>query len=84
MADEPKVTIYSASWCAFCKMAKDYLNGKNVAFKEIDVDEDQEAARAIVAKTGQAAVPVLEIGDEVILGFDRPRIDQALAAEHLV
>ncbi len=84
MADELKVIIYSASWCAFCKMAKEYLNSKKVAFKEIDVDEDAEAARAIVAKTGQAGVPVLEIGDQTILGFDRPRIDQALAANNLV
>ncbi len=84
MADKPKVIIYSASWCAFCKMAKEYLNSKKVAFKEIDVDEDAEAARAIVAKTGQAGVPVLEIGDQTILGFDRPRIDQALAANNLV
>ena len=81
---KPSVTIYSASWCAFCRMAKDYLNGKKIPFKEIDVDEDAEAARAIVAKTGQAGVPVLEIGKETILGFDRPKIDAALAANHLI
>lgn len=84
MAEEPKVIIYSASWCAFCKMAKEYLNSKKVPFKEIDVDEDAQAARAIVAKTGQAGVPVLEIGDQTVLGFDRPRIDQALVANNLV
>lgn len=76
--------IYSASWCAFCHMAKEYLKGKKVPFKEIDVDSDPGAAQAIVAKTGQAGVPVIEIGDEVILGFDRPRIDLALRANKLV
>jgi len=80
----PKVTIYSASWCGFCRMAKDYLNSKKVAFKDIDVDEDADAARYIVGKTGQAGVPVLEIGNETILGFDRPKIDAALSANHLV
>ena len=82
--NKSKVTIYSAAWCAFCRMAKDYLNSKKVAFKEIDVDKDPEAARYIVNKTGQAGVPVLEIGSETILGFDRSKIDQALAAAHLV
>ena len=82
--DNPKVTIYSASWCAFCRMAKEYLKSKNIAYKEIDVDENPEAARAIVAKTGQAGVPVLEIGGSTILGFDRPRIDEALQTAKLV
>jgi len=80
---EPKITIYSASWCAFCKMAKNYLDSKHVPYKEIDVDHDHDAARTIFAKTGQAGVPVIEIGDATILGFDRPRIDSALAQYNL-
>lgn len=84
MNDKPTVTIYSASWCAFCHMAKEYLKGKNIPFKEIDVDQDQNAARAIVAKTGQAGVPVIEIGDDTILGFDRQRIDLALRENKLI
>ena len=85
MADgKPTVTIYSASWCAFCHMAKEYLKSKNVAYKEIDVEKDEAAARAIVTKTGQTGVPVIEIGDTVILGFDRPRIDSALKQHGLV
>lgn len=85
MADTKNtVTIYSATWCAFCHMTKEYLKSKKVPFKDIDVDHDQEAARYIVAKTGQAGIPVLEIGDQTILGFDRPRIDAALSQYHLV
>lgn len=82
--DKKTVTIYSAGWCAFCKMAKEYLKSKNVAYKEIDVDENPDAARELVAKTGQAGIPVLEIGDATIIGFDRPRIDSALTKVHLV
>jgi len=78
------VTVYSAVWCAFCHMAMEYLKHQGVNFKAIDVDKDPEAARAIFTKTGQAGVPVIEIGDETILGFDRMRIDQALRANHLV
>lgn len=72
------VIVYSADWCAFCKMAKGYLVSKNVPFKEVDVERDHDAARELVSKTGQAGIPVLEIGEEVIIGFDRLRIDEAI------
>jgi glutaredoxin 3 len=78
------VVIYSASWCAFCHMAKEYLKGLSVPFKEIDVEHDHDAARALVEKTGQAGIPVIEIGGETIIGFDRQRIDLALRANKLV
>lgn len=84
MADSPTVTIYSAPWCVFCHMAKEYLKGKNVAFKDVDIDQDRNAAYYIMNKTGQAGIPVLEIGGDVILGFDRPRIDESLRANKLV
>jgi len=78
------VTVYSAPWCVFCHMAKEYLKSKGVAFKEIDVGADQAAAQALVERTGQMGVPVIEIGDESILGFDRARIDGALRDHKLV
>jgi glutaredoxin 3 len=78
------VVIYSASWCAFCHMAKQYLDGLKVPYKEIDVEHDREAARELVDKTGQAGIPVLEIGGETIIGFDRPKIDLALRANKLI
>lgn len=78
------VIIYSASWCAFCHMAKEYLKGLKVPFKEIDVEHDHQAAMELVQKTGQAGIPVIEIGKETIVGFDRPRIDSALRANKLV
>lgn len=77
------VTIYSAPWCAFCRMAKQYLQSKNVDYKEINVDEDQEGAREMVARTGQAGIPVIEIGGATIIGFDKPRIDSALKQYNL-
>lgn len=80
MSSQPAVTIYSAPWCAFCHMAKQYLNSKHVPFTEIDVDQDPEAARKIFAKTGSMGVPVIQIGDTTILGFDRAAIDTALNA----
>lgn len=76
--------VYSASWCAFCHMAKEYLKGLKVPFKDVDVEHDHTAAMYIMQKTGQAGIPVLEIGDETIIGFDRPKIDLALRANKLI
>ncbi len=84
MSDKAKVVVYSAPWCAFCHMAKQYLTSKKVAFTDIDVEKDPDGAKTIVEKTGQAGIPVIEIGDEVILGFDRQSIDLALRANKLV
>jgi glutaredoxin 3 len=84
MDSAAQVTIYSAPWCAFCHAAKQFLDGKNVKYKDINVDEDHQAAMTLVQKTGQAGIPVLEIGNETIIGFDRPKIESALRANHLV
>jgi len=73
-----KVIVYSTPWCVYCHMAKEYLTGRGVQFSEVDVGADQQAARQLVAKTGQLGVPVIEVGKETILGFDRQRIDLAL------
>lgn len=83
MSSSAKVTVYGAPWCAFCHMAKNYLRGKKVDFKDIDVDQDAKAAQDVFTKTGQAGIPVIEIGDAIIIGFDRPRIDAALEQYNL-
>lgn len=79
-----EVKVYSTTWCGFCRMAKQYLASKNIAFTEVDIEKDQTAAMYILDKTGQAGVPVIEIGEETILGFDRAKIDDALRAAKLV
>jgi glutaredoxin len=59
-------------------MAKKFLKEAGYAFKDIDVSRDANAAERMVRKSGQRGVPVLEIGSEVIVGFDKARIKRAL------
>lgn len=80
MSDTPQVTIYSATWCAFCHAAKDYLDKKGVKYTDKDVDSDRAIAEESVKISGQTGIPVLNINGKIIVGFDRPRIDAALAA----
>ncbi len=59
-------------------MAKDYLEKEKVPFRVVDVSEDEKAAREMVEKSGQMGVPVLEVEDLVIVGFNRDAYRKAL------
>lgn len=72
------VTIYSTPTCHFCHMAKDYFKEKNVTFTDFDVATDTAKRQEMVEKSGQMGVPVIVIGDEIIVGFNRPVIDKLL------
>lgn len=78
------VTVYTSPTCGFCHMLMRYLDSKGVKYTSRDVTQDREAFDFIVNTIGQAATPVTDIDGEVILGFDRPRIDLALRAKKLI
>lgn len=73
-----KVVIYSTPTCHFCNLAKDYFKENNVPFESFDVSTDREKKMEILDKTGQMGVPVILIGDDVVVGFNKPLIDQLL------
>jgi glutaredoxin 3 len=73
------IVIYSADWCGFCHAVKKYLDDKGVKYTEKNIEQDPKFAEECVEKSGQMGIPVTIIGDEVIVGFDRPKIDSALA-----
>lgn len=77
------VTIYSTPTCGFCHMLKSYLKDKGVAYTEKDLTKDMDAYNTILTKTGQLAVPVMEVGDQFVIGFDRPKIDKILEENKL-
>lgn len=78
---DTKPIIYSTNWCGFCKMAKQYLDQKDIAYEDKNVEEDKAAYEELMGKIGGnfRGVPVIDINGEIILGFDRPKIDAALA-----
>lgn len=75
---DKKVTVYSTSTCPYCTRAKQFLKENNVEFEDIDVAASQEKVQEMVKKSGQMAVPVLDVGGEIIVGFDKERISKAL------
>ena len=80
----PQVTVYSATWCAFCHAAMEYLDKLGVKYTDKDVEKDPAAGLEAVNKSEQRGIPVLDIDGDIIIGFDRPRIDAALKAHKLV
>ncbi|MDD5760711.1 MAG: glutaredoxin domain-containing protein [Candidatus Pacebacteria bacterium] len=73
-----KVKIYSTPLCPWCDAAKDFLNSLKIPFEEIDVSVDEKAAQFIIEKTGQTGVPVIEIDGKIIIGFDKPLLEEIL------
>ena len=74
------VTIYSTPVCHFCHMAKDYFTENNIAYTEYDVASDQAKRAEMIDLSGQMGVPVIVIGDDLIIGFDEAKVKEILAA----
>jgi len=75
------VTIYSTPTCHFCHMAKEFFTEKGVEFTNYDVASDATKRQEMIQMTGQLGVPVIVIGDDVMVGFDRGRLAQKLGIE---
>ena len=74
----PKIIVYSTPPCVFCKMAKAYFQANNVPFEEKDVSVDIPAQKRMIEKSGQMGVPVIEVDDNIIIGFDKAKLAQLL------
>ena len=73
-----EITIYTSDSCSWCQAAKEYLHAREMDFEEVDVSADRQRAMEMIEKSGQQGVPVLDIDGEIIIGFDRSRIDVLL------
>lgn len=78
------ITVYSTTWCAFCHAATQYFDSIGVAYTDKDVEKDTEAAREAVEKSGQMGVPVIDLDGEIIVGFDKHKIDALLKDKKLI
>lgn len=77
-AQAHSVTVFSTPTCPWCSRLKKYLSEQRIAFKDVDVSRDARAAQEMVRKSGQMGVPQAWIDGQVVVGFDRKRIDNLL------
>lgn len=73
-----KVKVYSTPTCGYCKMAKAWLKEHKIAFEDINVAEDEQARNEMIEKSGEIGVPQIEIGNKIIVGFDKEALEKEL------
>jgi len=76
------ITIYTSSSCPWCVKAKRYLDSKNIEYREVNVSGNLLGALEMKMKSGQSAVPVIDIDGDVIVGFNKKAIDRSLARKY--
>ncbi|MEK6564348.1 MAG: glutaredoxin domain-containing protein [Candidatus Omnitrophota bacterium] len=74
----PEVTVYSTPSCSYCIRLKSYLNQKGINFTNIDVSSDAQSLEKMISLSGQMGVPVININGEIVVGFDKDKIDRLL------
>jgi glutaredoxin-like YruB-family protein len=76
-----KVTIYSTPTCQYCNLAKEYMKENEIDYKEYDVSSDTDRRKEMIEKSGQMGVPVIVIGDDLMVGFEEDQFVK-LVADH--
>ncbi|HOM72365.1 MAG TPA: glutaredoxin family protein [Armatimonadota bacterium] len=79
MANEHNIIIYSTPTCPYCHQAKRYLAERGFDFTDKDVATDLQAREDMIRKSGQLGVPVIDVDGNIIIGFNRPKLDELLA-----
>lgn len=72
------IEIYSTPTCVYCKLAKDFFASKGLSYTEYNVAEDDTRRDEMVQKSGQLGVPVIDIGGQVFVGFNKSEVEHAL------
>ena len=74
-----EVIIYTTSWCSYCKKALEHLDERGVDYVEKDIEEDTDAEREYLDKSGgRRGVPLIDVGGQIMQGYSRQRLDQML------
>lgn len=76
----PQITIYRTSWCAFCHTEMQWLDKLGISYVAKDVEADADAYNELMGKIGGnfQGVPVTDVAGDIILGFDRPKLQGAI------
>jgi len=78
LKDMKKVILYSTPVCPYCVALKSFFEDNNIEFEEKDVSSDQIALERMMEKTDSKGVPVVEIDEEFVVGFDKKKITELL------
>lgn len=72
------VRVFSSPSCPYCVTLKQFLEENSIEFEDIDVSKDGLAQQEMIKRSGQIGVPVVDIGGEIVIGFDKEKICRLL------
>lgn len=72
------VIVYSTTNCSWCVKLKDFLKQNNVEFEERNAEENPRYAVELQEKSGGLAVPVTDVEGTIIIGYNVPKLKEAL------
>ena len=72
------ITVFTTKTCAYCKMVKQYLTMKGREFQIVDLEDNPEIRQSLFEKTGAMTVPITQVGEEYIVGWNRSRFAEVL------
>ena len=75
-----KIKVYGVPTCPFCKRARKFFKDKGFDFEDLDVSVNHDLAKEMIKKSGQMSVPVIEVDGEIIIGFDKEKIETLLGS----
>lgn len=75
---QKSVTVYTTPTCTWCTTIKRHLKENGIQYREVDVSRDRKAAEEMVRRSGQQGVPQTDISGEIIVGFDKTKINTLL------
>ena len=73
-----KVVMYETKTCIWCEKAREFFKEHGVKYKEIDVGKNEKEAEKMIKKSGQNGTPVIEVGKEMVIGFDEDKLRKLL------
>lgn len=75
------ITVYSTPTCPYCKLVKEFLKEQSLAFEDVDVSADSEAAKHMVKLSGQMGVPVVDVGGQIIVGWNKNALEEVIRTQ---
>ncbi len=77
-----KIVMYTTTWCPDCRKAKRYMDSLGISYEEVDVDKTPGTADKLIEWSGGfRTVPTFDIDGEIVVDFDRPKLDRIFARE---
>ncbi|WP_286974965.1 glutaredoxin family protein [Acetomicrobium sp. UBA5826] len=75
------IKVYTNPTCHACEKVKEIMSERGIVYQVVDISRDREATMELVRRTHQLSVPVVQVGDRFVIGFNKERLIDLLEDE---